>query len=76
MQTPVVTDSSVIMSLTAFVENCTIKYYCYDNSEHFSTAVRRLTWIPGCVGDEGSSVQVQSQSSGRTAVMEKLLHYR
>lgn len=40
MQISIVTDSSVIMSLTAFIENCTVKYCCYNNTEHFSTAVK------------------------------------
>lgn len=40
VQISVASGSLVIMSLTAFVENYTVKYYYYNNTEHLSPAVK------------------------------------
>lgn len=46
MQISVASGSSVIMSLTAFVENYTVKYYYYNNTEHLSFAVKEADLDP------------------------------
>lgn len=53
VQISVASSSSLIMSLTAFIENYSVKYYC-NNTEQLSTAVKE--W-PGmqAVEDQGSS---------------------
>lgn len=43
----VVTDSSLTMSLAAFIGNWTIKWYHCSGTECFCTVWKSLTWIPG-----------------------------